>query len=353
MSEFCAEHDRSTRLQAQVQEALAGAQPLGIVGSGSRASLGLVPAGASLSVADHRGVIDYQPDELVIRARAGTRLIELEHLLASHGQRFAADIPVPTAESTLGGAIACGWDGPARSLGVSLRDTVLGCRLVNGRGEIVNFGGQVMKNVAGYDLSRLQAGALGTLGVILDVSLRLAPLPEKQVTRAFAVRREELEDWWPRCRELRPLLSASCWRDGQLYLRLSGRAGALDQVLPSMGGDDIAFDWKALRDLRSDFFGATGLACLFLPPRTPMAIQEGETLLDWEGARIWVRGGNHPELQRAVQDAGGFLRVLRGEAVPPVVAAPDWHRRLKQAFDPRGIFNPAIFSDQFGGGGEH
>ncbi|KUJ84546.1 glycolate oxidase subunit GlcE [Microbulbifer flavimaris] len=351
MSDIPAEHDRSARLQAQVQAALADQRPLEIVGSDSRSLLGLAPDSDAISVGDHRGVIDYQSDELVIRARAGTRLVDLEHLLASHGQRFAAEIPAPSAESTLGGAIACGWDAPSRSLGVSIRDTVLGCRLINGRGEIVNFGGQVMKNVAGYDLSRLQVGALGTLGVILDVALRLAPLPERQVSRSFAVPADALEDWWLRCRELRPLLSASCYQQGYLHLHLSGRAAALDELLPTLGGEALDFDWAALRDLRSDFFCADQLACLYLPAQTPVEITQGEALLEWEGARVWVRDGNHDALQREAQAAGGFLRVLRGDPVAPAVAAPQWHQRLKDAFDPEGIFNSAIFGSHFEGGG--
>ncbi|AOS98203.1 glycolate oxidase FAD binding subunit [Microbulbifer aggregans] len=353
MSDVCGAHDRSAHLQAQVQEAQAERRPLEIVGSGSRAGMGLPLGPEAMSVADHCGVIDYQPDELVIRARAGTRLVELEHLLASHGQRFAAEIPAPTAESTLGGAIACGWDGPGRSLGVSLRDTVLGCRLINGHGEIVNFGGQVMKNVAGYDLSRLQVGALGTLGVILDVALRLAPLAERHETRTFAVSPAQLQDWWPRCRELRPLLSGSCWYKGHLHLRFSGRAKALDEVLASLGGEPSDFDWSALRDLRSDFFCAEQLACLLLPPRTQVEIPQGDILTDWEGARIWVKGGDHEELQQRALAEGGFLRVLRGDAVTPVVSAPQWHRRIKDAFDPKGVFNPVLFSSHFESGGEH
>ncbi|GAA5524449.1 hypothetical protein Maes01_01006 [Microbulbifer aestuariivivens] len=352
MADLPAAQDRSSELQQQVQAAFAVQHPLAIQGSGSRAGFGLSPSRQylqqqPLAVAAHRGVIDYQPDELVIRARAGTRLVELEHLLASHGQRFAADIPVPSAESTLGGAVASGWDGPGRSLGVSLRDTVLGCRLINGRGDIVHFGGQVMKNVAGYDLSRLQVGALGTLGVILDVALRLAPLPETQVSRCFAVQPDEVDSWWRRSKELRPLLSASCYHRGRLQLRLSGRTAALEDLLPALGGEASDFDWQALRNLRGDFFNGRQLACLYVPPRSRVDIEQGEVLLDWEGARLWVKDGDHQQLQHTAKAANGFLRVLRGDGAAPLLPAEHWHRRLRGALDPAGILNPAIFREQF------
>lgn len=351
-----AEQDRTQELQASLEQALAGNTPVSIRGGGSRAHFNLAPGKNPLSVAGHRGVIDYQPDELMLRVRAGTPIGELETLLAAEGQRFAADIPRPAEHSTIGGAVACGWDGPARPAGMSLRDTVLGCRMLNGRGQLVSFGGQVMKNVAGYDLSRLQVGALGTLGVLLDVSLRLLPQPECTENRSFAVSAAQLPDWWEKLRALRPLLRASCFvgasgsLEGQLHLRLSGRKASLKAALQKLGGERGAFDWRALRDLRHEFFGAPQLACVVLPHFAELDIPHEETLIDWEGARIWVRSGDGATLQRMASERGGFVRVLRGPTQPTADGAGDWQRRIKNAFDPRGLFNCELFNTYFDGG---
>ncbi|MBB3060386.1 glycolate oxidase subunit GlcE [Microbulbifer rhizosphaerae] len=357
-----AEQDRTQELQAALEQALAGDMPVAIRGGGSRAHFNLAPGDNPLSAAAHRGVIDYQPDELMLRVRAGTPIAELETLLAAEGQRFAADIPQPAEHSTIGGAIACGWDGPARPAGMSLRDTVLGCRMLNGRGQLVSFGGQVMKNVAGYDLSRLQVGALGTLGVLLDVSLRLLPQPECTENRSFTVSAAQLPDWWEKLRALRPLLRASCFvgtsgsvdagglMEGKLHLRLSGRKSALKAALQKLGGEPSAFDWRALRNLRHEFFSAPQLACVVLPHFAELDIPLEETLIDWEGARIWVPNGDGVALQRAAAKRGGFVRVLRGPTLPVANGAGDWPRRIKDAFDPRGLFNRELFNTYFGGG---
>ncbi|WP_193164814.1 glycolate oxidase subunit GlcE [Microbulbifer hainanensis] len=342
------DRDSSMDLQESVRAALAGsAEPIAIAGSGSRSAFDLQPESASLDLRAHTGVIDYEPDELVLRVRAGTRLDTLRELLAAEGQQFAADIPAPATHSTIGGAVACGWDGPARAFSVSLRDTVLGCRMINGRGHTVNFGGQVMKNVAGYDCARLQVGAFGTLGVLLDVSLRVSPQPEVSVTRSFDVDTGDLSQWWQRTRALRPLISATCHCDGQLHLRLSGRAVAVEDAVALLGGEASAFDWAALRDLRQDFFHGDALACVYLPRGVSMPVERGTALLEWEGARIWVRGGDHGALQQAAAACGGFVQVLRGAPLPPQSAAADWHRRIKAAFDPSGVFNQRIFHERF------
>jgi len=344
------ERDGTLELQLALEQALAGDTSVAIRGGGSRAHFNLSPQGNSFSVAGHRGVIDYQPDELMLRVRAGTPIAELEALLAAEGQRFAADIPQPAPHSTIGGAVACGWDGPARPAGMSLRDSVLGCRMLNGRGHLVNFGGQVMKNVAGYDLSRLQVGALGTLGVLLDVSLRLLPQPERTESRRFAVSAAQLPGWWENLRALRPLLRASCYVSGQLHVCLSGREAALEAALQKLGGEPDAFDWRALRDLRQDFFSAPQLTCIVLPHFAKLDIPVEEALIDWEGARIWVRGGNVAALQSEAAQRGGFARALRGPASPAAGGAGDWPRRIRKAFDPRGLFNRGLFETYLYGG---
>lgn len=345
------EQDRTRELQGQLEIALVEEAPLAIRGGGSRAHFNLEPGGKLLDIAEHQGVIDYEPDELMLRVRAGTPIAELETLLAAENQRFAADIPQPAAHSTIGGAIACGWDGPARPAGLSLRDSLLGCRMLNGRGKLVSFGGQVMKNVAGYDLTRLQAGALGTLGMLLDLSLRLLPRSESEEQRCFEVGAEELPQWYEKLRGLRPLLRASCYCGGQLHLQFSGRSAALQKILRTLGGEAGSFDWRGLRDLCHPFFGAEQLACVYLPrfdflPGLLKAPIES-TLIDWEGARIWVRDADPAALQGRAAVKGGFVRVLRGKPLPASAAAGDWPRRIRTAFDPKGLFNRQIFQQHF------
>lgn len=344
------DNDCSERFAARVRELYTAATPeqphLTIGGNGSRVAFGL-PGDASLLLGEHRDVIDYQPEELTLRARAGTSLNALEILLAQNNQSFAAEIPQPSTQSTLGGAIATGWDGPGRAFGMSLRDSVLGCRLINGRGEIINFGGQVMKNVAGYDLARLQVGALGTLGIILDVTLRLQPRVEQSVSVSFSVEPGELSQWWQRTRTLRPLISGTCYLNGRLYLRISGRTIAVQDLLKQLGGDVTDFEWGSLANLQLPFFCAERLACVHLPRYSELPLRAGQALIEWEGARVWVRDGDHHALTLEAARLGGFVQVLRGPAVPPQADAPDWHRAVRNALDPRGLFNPSLFQSRF------
>ncbi|WP_237060646.1 glycolate oxidase subunit GlcE [Microbulbifer sediminum] len=350
-----AEHDISAELQRSVQLALANPAGKGLRIRSGNTRGHLLPGDVTdeaipaLDTGRHTGVIHYQPDELVLRARSGTPLAELESLLAEHGQEFAAAIPQPGRASTLGGAIACGWDGPARPYGMSLRDTVLGCRMVNGRGDSVNFGGQVMKNVAGYDLARLQVGALGTLGLLLDVSLRLLPRPEFSVSRVFAVPEQQLPEWWGRTRALRPLLRGTCYLEGLLHLRLCGRERAVKAAMASLGGEESALDWRALGDLRHPFFCTDQLACVNLPPQSAFRPATGSSMVEWEGARVWVRDGDHVQLQQQAREHNGFVEVFRGKAMRLPAPAREWQRRLRNAFDPEGLFNRALYTAHFHG----
>ena len=345
----------AARVRAQFTEASRGADnvaSLHIFGNGSREGFETPARAPVLAMGVHRGVIEYQPDELILRARAGTPLAELEALLAENNQCFAAEVPQPFDHSSLGGAIACGWDGPGRAFGWSLRDALLGCRIINGRGEVVNFGGQVMKNVAGYDLARLQVGAFGTLGAILDVTLRLQPKPEDTVSLSFSVDPTRLPEWWQRTRALRPLLSGTCYLDGQLHLRLSGRSAALHAVSAGLGGTVSDLDWTALKNRRLPFFRGERLACVHLPRFAQLPPVAGEMLVEWEGARLWVRNGDHGALAREAAERGGFVQVVRGPSVAPAVNAPAWHRAIRSALDPLGLFNRTLFEAHFCSDGE-
>jgi glycolate oxidase FAD binding subunit len=304
-----------------------------------------------LDVSGHRGIVDYQPTELVITARAGTPLTELVAALAEHGQQLSFEPPQLGGIATLGGTLACNLSGPARPWGGSIRDHVLGVSLINGRCERLRFGGKVMKNVAGYDVSRLQAGALGTLGVLCDISLRVAPKPQATLTLCYAMSASEaITRMNRRAGEPKPL-SAACWLDGHLYLRLSGAERAVHSTAAQWGGDLLAAaqaPWEGLREMSLPFFaGDAPLWRFSMLSSAPLREGFGPTLIDWGGAQRWVRG-EHPwrELQQSAAAAGGHVTLLRGGnrrgEVRSTLSAVEQRlqQRLKQAFDPYGILNP-------------
>ncbi len=347
--------DLGEELAARVRAAHDAHRPLRLVGSGSKDFLANTLCGEPLRLAGHDGIVRYEPRELVIRARAATRLAEIEALLAENGQMLAFEPPAFAPDATLGGTIACGLSGPRRPFAGAARDFVLGARIVDGRGETLRFGGEVMKNVAGYDVSRLMVGAFGTLGLLLDVSLKVLPLPRAEVTLRQSL---PLEEALARMNRLavRPLpLSAACWLDGVLWLRLSGAEPAVESTAREIGGeriDDGADFWRALREQRLEFFtpareGASRLWRLSLPPtRAPLALP-GAWLIDWGGAQRWLLGEAPPaEVWHAASEASGHATCFRGPAPDDGRFQPlspplrQLHRRLKQVFDPRGILNP-------------
>lgn len=344
--------DLGPELADAVARAAADRQPLYIGAGGSkRRLLGRDCEAPLLDVSGHRGIVDYEPGELVLTARAGTPLTELQAALAAQGQTLPFEPPLFGGRATLGGTVACNSSGPARPWGGAVRDLVLGVQLINGRGELLNFGGRVMKNVAGYDVSRLQAGALGTLGVLTRVSLKVLPAPERNLTLVYELdAAAAVMVMNRRAGEPRPL-SGACWVDGRLYLRLSGPGGALAHTARQWGGEvlDGADDfWRDLRELALPFFdGDAPLWRCSLRPTAPVDLLPGPALIDWAGALRWVRGAHRLEqLQRAAAGAGGHVTLFRGgDRRGAVLPRPDpvsagLQRRLKLAFDPLGILNP-------------
>ena len=215
--------DLSAVLCDSVREAAESGSPLRIAGAGSKAgTFGRAIDATPLDVTGHRGITDYQPDELVITARAGTPIAELNAALLAHGQMLPAECPLFGGSATLGGSVACNASGPGRPWRGALRDCILGIQFINGRGECLRFGGQVMKNVAGYDVSRLQAGAQGTLGVITEVTLRVLPRPTAELTLSYSLDCQAALARMARLAALPGPLSGALWREGRLYLRLSG-----------------------------------------------------------------------------------------------------------------------------------
>ncbi|GKW50651.1 glycolate oxidase subunit GlcE [Halomonas sp. NCCP-2165] len=345
------EADLSRELSERVTEAARRGTPLRLVGGNTKAWYGRPVAAEPLALAGHRGVVDYQPSELVVRLRGGTRLAELEALLAAEGQWLACDPPRFGAETTVAGALAAGLAGPGRPYLGGLRDAVLGVTLINGRGEVVRLGGAVMKNVAGFDGFRPMVGALGSLGVILEVCLKVAPRPASRRALALALPREALaeraEAWW---RAGVPVVGAA--HDGErLRLCLAGSESAVDEAVATLGGDeeDPAY-WSALRDQRLPFFRDPGapLWRLLLPPGARPALP-GEALVEWGGRQWWWRGEAPVEVvfAEAARLGGQASRWRGGDPRAPVFAplAPPLlalQRRLKAAFDPEGLFNPGI-----------
>jgi glycolate oxidase FAD binding subunit len=335
----------------QLQAANTDGTPLAIEGGGSKAFYGRACEGRPCLVGGHSGVIDYTPAELVISARAGTPLAELEAVLEQSGQMLAFEPPHFGTTATLGGTIACGLSGPRRPYVGAARDFVLGVRCINGKGELLRLGGQVMKNVAGYDLSRLLTGSLGTLAVLLDIHLKVLPRPENDVTLVQTCTADEAI---LRCNSWagQPLpLSGACHTDGQLHLRLSGSAQGVAAAAATIGGDtceDGPDFWQRLREQQLPFFqDDTPLWRLSVPPAAPGLSLDGEQLLDWGGAQRWLKSLATPEHIRDVTAAnGGHATLYRhGDSngtvfhpLPPGMLA--LHRRLKQSFDPAGILNP-------------
>lgn len=347
--------DREPELVAAVTEAAAAGTPLAIQGGGTRAACGRPATGEPLAVAGHSGIVSYEPSELVVTVRGGTPLAELEATLAAEGQMLGFEPPRFGVASTIGGAVASGLAGPRRPWSGGVRDALLGVRLLDGSGQVLHFGGQVMKNVAGYDIARLQAGAMGILGVLLEVSLKVLPRPPAEATRVLALdaeaARTRMVEWG---RTPLPLAGAA-WADGRLHLRLAGNESAVAEAGERIGGEEEAVEdfWVALRDREHPFFagpfsdGEASLWRLAVPPAAPALDLPGEWLLDWGGAQRWLAGDVPAARVRAVVgEAGGHAIQLRGAGpegdvlTPPTAPALAIQRRLKAAFDPHGILNP-------------
>ena len=346
------DEDRSACIIAALHRARDNRSPVTISGGGSKRHLaGRDCDYEELDVSGHRGIVDYQPGELVITARAGTPLCEITATLAEQNQILSFEPPLFNGKATLGGTLACNLSGPARPWRGSIRDMVLGVQLINGRCEPLNFGGKVMKNVAGYDVSRLQAGALGTLGVLSEISLKVLPRPQKSLTLRYEMTAQDAVDCMNRrAGEPKPL-SGACWLDGQLHLRLSGAASAVDSTATQWGGEILQADeaiWEGLREIALPFFaGNEPLWRFSVKSSAPVTTDFGPTLIDWGGAQRWVRGTHSREaLERAAIDAGGHVTLFRGgdrsaEVRSPLSAVEQGlQQRLKKSFDPDGILNP-------------
>ena len=343
----------------QIYDAAETGRKLNVRGGGSKSFYGAAQQGDVFDVSANRGILAYEPTELVLTACAGTPLAEVEATLAEKGQWLAFEPPHFGAGATLGGMLAAGLSGPRRQAVGAVRDFVLGVKMLSGKGEVLSFGGQVMKNVAGYDVPRLMAGSMGTLGVLLEVSLKVLPLPVAERTLRFSMSQaeaiEKLNLWGGK-----PLpVSASAWNDGVLTLRLSGAAAAVDAAQKTLGGDVLAESgvfWASLREQTHEFFsGDAPVWRLSLPSVTPQQAL-GSTLIEWGGAQRWLRGGDPQAIRAAAEKAGGHATLFRADAVlknsvgvfqPLTTPLARIHHNLKNAFDPQGIFNPGRMYPDF------
>ena len=340
--------DWSQRIRASA----ASMHPFRLRGGGSKDFYGQTLEGEVFDTRAYAGIVAYEPSELVITACCGAKLTEIESAMSEHRQMLAFEPPHFGEAATLGGMVAAGLSGPRRQAAGALRDFVLGVKIMDGRGEALAFGGQVMKNVAGYDVSRLMAGSLGTLGLILEASLKALPLAAAEASLRLELPEDkaiaQLNRWGGK-----PLpISASAWTGGELGVRLSGAAAAVAAAREKIGGEPIDAAqaerfWAGIREQTDPFFGNDApLWRISVPSATPPLKLQGEQMIEWGGALRWLfsnadartvreaamRAGGHATLFRSSDKSVGVFQTL----APALMKI---HRELKREFDPQGIFN--------------
>ncbi len=340
-------NDISQHLVEQVKNAYDNQSAIKITAGNSKAFYGNAVSGETLDTTPHTGIIEYRPSELVITARSGTRLAEIEKTLADNDQTFAFEPLQHSDNTTIGGVIACGLSGPARGFGFSARDAVLGTTIINGKGESLKFGGQVMKNVAGYDASRLMVAAQGTLGVLLDISIKVKPRSESEITlafeKSFAGAHDDLNNW---IMQGLPV-TASCFLDGQLLVRLSSTEGSTQKSQQLIGGEKRDNTvWSQLKQQTHPFFQQQSLWRVSVPATSALFADDCPQLIEWGGALRWINSqqdmftlaaehGGHAT--RYNLNAETFTNDLFQPLQPQMLAL---QCRVKQSFDPENILNP-------------
>lgn len=348
--------DQSKVLQEQIQTAFENKTPCRIVGGDSKHFLGNTSQGETVTTKNHSGVISYDASELVMTVRSGTRLAEINQILAENNQSLPFEPPAFSNDATIGGTIACNLSGPARPYTGAARDFVLGTKIINGKGESCQFGGQVMKNVAGYDASRLMTGAYGTLGVILDVSLKVLPVAQTETTIKIA------QDVNTAIKTINQLsaknlpITASCYFDEYLYIRLNSskqNTQAVSQTICQQTDgieiDDSSDFWTNIREQQHEFFNSDkSIARISLPSICNNIDFDGEQLIEWGGALRWLKSDmDINQLRHAVKKLGGHVSAYKNfsdeteffHELDPALKI--LHKRLKDSFDPAGILNPS------------
>ncbi len=353
------DQDLSSQLQQQVLHASAEKQKLEIRGGNSKSFYGRQqrPEAQLLEVGGHTGVINYQPAELVLTVRTGTPLSEINALLEANHQVLPFEPPAFGSDATLGGTLACGLSGPSRPYEGSARDHILGLQLLNGKGQVLRFGGEVMKNVAGYDTSRLMVGAFGTLGVLLEASMKVLPAAATQHTLVHETTESEALTQIDRLRSRYLPVTAWCYAEGRAFTRLSGSKQNVAAVCKTLGGETLAradVRWRELREHQLPFFNdPRPLWRLSLPSGTPPIDLSGRQLLDWGGCQRWLLSdADAPLIQSKCREAGGHAELFRDAGSIDVFQDLDaslipLHQRIKASFDPDGLFNPGRISAEW------
>lgn len=331
--------DQTELLQAVISDAVQDKRPLRVCGQGSKRHFLPALGGEMVSTVEHTGIVAHEPEELVVTVRAGTPLKELKQVLAHERQILACDPPEYSGLGTVGGAVASGFSGPARPWRGSIRDTVLGVDLINGRGEFLKFGGQVMKNVAGYDVSRLCAGAFSSLGLMLSVSLRLQPLADHECTLKYELDASQAITFMRKISQQPHPLTGTFWHAGQLYLRLQGTENAIETAKTRLGGEpSIGTDlWASVRDHKHPAFArlvSGDLVRVVCPPNAPPP-DDGECIIEWGGGLRWLGADrNIDDYVTAIR--GWSWHIGRGFAIEQ--GQKIIMHRLRDAFDPQGTF---------------
>ncbi len=333
--------DDSRHLQSAVEHASAGSEGISIVGHGSKPQSANAAQRSFMSTEDHRGIIEYRPDELVVTVRSGTPLAELNEVIAANGQMFAFEPPLYGGRGTIGGAIASGLSGPGRPWYGSLRESLLGVEIVNGLGQRLKFGGKVIKNVAGFDVSRLFAGSWGTLGVILSASLRLWPMPKTTQTVSRNCSDVDAFQIVSEYRRKPSTLSGTCYMDGHLHLRFSGAAPSVEADVGDGSEQTGSFSWSLLRDHALDFFEESS-------PLWRISLNRGaffenadelSIVTEWGGSLVWAK--TESQDPPTVRNTSHQISAFRHLPTQPS-SSGKYAERLKQAFDPKGVFSSSL-----------
>ena len=338
-------------IKEHVLNAVEHCEPLKIEAGNSKAFLGRATTGTLVDISTYSGIISYEPTELFITARAGTLLSDINNTLSAHGQMLAFDPPNFTDKTTIGGVVATGLSGSRRPYSGSVRDYILGIRCINGLGKDLSFGGQVIKNVAGYDLSRLMTGAFGTLGIILEVSLKVVPIPKIEVTCCSSMTKDKALATMQNLSAQAIPISASCYDGEVLYVRLSGNEISVKETSKKIKldqeeqGQDF---WNELRDYKAPIFNTEiNIWRISIPTTANPDLGDEPYLVDWGGGLYWLNSERPAkEIFDLARKAGGSAMLFRGtdqnqESFQPLSnGLLSLHKGLKKAFDPHGILNP-------------
>ena len=343
------ESDIEKYLVDQISAVSATGVPVTIKAGNSKSFYGENIDALEIDVSEHRGVIDYDPAELVITLRGGCKLSEVEALLAQKKQMFAFEAPHFDVNATIGGMIATGLCGPRRAYAGNIRDYVLGVKILDGRGQVLSFGGRVIKNVAGFDISRTMVGAMGSLGIILEASIRVIPCFQKEQT--LMIEHETASQhikWINQLAGLPYPISAALWHAGKSYIRLSGSEQGVADSGNKIDASPVDFDWHSVKEQTYDFFDHNQpLTRVAVKQTTSDLFADRGQLIEWGGAQRWLNEEiDINQLRTDCVDYGADICAFRHhtgpvdvfQPLPPAILA--LQRRLKSSFDPAGIFNP-------------